>query len=149
MRMNRIVTGVIGLAMAGLAPLATAETATASAGHAPATARAVTAPVTAPRESLPAREITSKMVKVSAHKIVFKGKVKGAPKYAGKIVRIERRIGKGGAWKLYKKVRSNDLGNWKCEVGAPRTGKWFFRAVTPKDDNYRKSYSSVWYTYTM
>ncbi|WP_344153247.1 hypothetical protein [Nocardioides koreensis] len=147
--MNRIITGVIGLAMAGLAPLATASTATAATGHEPAAGRTGTASTTAPRESLPPREITSKMVKVSAHKIVFKGKVKGAPKYANKIVRIERRVGKGGSWKLYQKVRSTDLGNWKCQVGAPRTGKWYFRAVTPKTNNYRKSYSDVWYTYTM
>ena len=148
MRMNRIITGAIGLAMAGLAPLAATSAATAATGHGTAAARAVPAPAAAPRESLPPREITSRMVKVSAHKIVFKGKVKGDPKYSDKIVRIERRIGKGGSWKLYKKVRSTELGNWKCQVGAPRTGKWYFRAVTPKTNNYRKSYSDVWYTYT-
>lgn len=148
MRMNRILTGTIGLALAGLAPLATTSTATAAAGHGIAAARTSTASTTAPRESLPPREITSKMVKVSAHKIVFKGKVKGDPKYANKVVKIERRIGKKGDWKVYNKVRSTDLGNWKSPVGAPRTGRWYFRAVTPKTNNYRKSYSDVWYTYS-
>ena len=129
MRTNRFLTGLLGLALAVLAPLAP------------------TAPADA--AGLPAREISSRMVKVTAHKIVFKGKVKGDPKYAGKVVRIERRIGKQGTWRSYNKVRSTDLGNWRSRVGVPRTGRWYFRAVTPQTNNYRKSYSGVWYTYTV
>lgn len=148
MRMSRILTGLIGLALGGVAPLAITSSATA-ADHGVAATHASAAPTPAARETLPARDITSKMVKVGPHKIVFKGKVKGAPKYANKLVKIERRIGKQGAWKFYKQVRSTELGNWKSPVGAPRRGKWYFRAVTPKTNNYRKSYSDIWYTYSI
>ncbi len=148
MRINRILAGAIGLAMAGSAPLAATSAANA-VEPAPAAARAAAAPVTTARESLPAREITSRMVKVTPHEIVFKGKVKGSPKYAKRLVTIQRRIGKGGSWKRYRRVRSTDLGNWKCQVGVPRKGKWFYRAVTPRTNSYRKSYSDVWYTYTI
>jgi len=148
MRMNRILTGLIGLALGGVTPLAITSSATA-AEHGVAAAHASATPASAARETLPAREITSKMVKVGAHKIVFKGKVKGSPRYANKKVKIERRIGKKGAWKVYNQVRTTDLGNWKSRVGAPRQGKWYFRAVTPQTNNYRKSYSSVWYTYSI
>jgi hypothetical protein len=147
MRMTRIMTGLINVALVGLAPLTITSSADATTAHGVAAARDA-APTTATRETLPAREITSKMENVSARKIVFKGKVKGDPKYANKVVKIERRIGKKGDWKTYNKVRSTDLGNWKSPVGAPRTGRWYFRAVTPKTNNYRKSYSDVWYTYS-
>jgi len=148
MRMNRILTGLVGLALAGVAPLGITSSANAAA-HGVAAAHASSAPAVAARETLPPREITSKMVKVGAHKIVFKGKVKGSPRYANKKVKIERRIGKKGVWKVYNQVRTTDLGNWKSRVGAPRTGKWYFRAVTPKTNNYRKSYSDIWYTYSI
>jgi len=148
MRMNRITTGVVSVALVGLAPLTMASSADATTAHGAAGAPAA-ASTTAARETLPAREITSKMENVSARKIVFKGKVKGDPKYANKVVKIERRIGKKGDWKSYNKVRSTDLGNWKSPVGAPRTGKWYFRAVTPRTNSYRKSYSDIWYTYSI
>ena len=148
MRMTRIMTGLISVALVGLAPLTITSSADATSAHGVAAARDA-APTTATRETLPAREITSKMENVSARKIVFKGKVKGSPRYANKKVKIERRIGKKGAWKVYNQVRTTDLGNWKSRVGAPRQGKWYFRAVTPQTNNYRKSYSSVWYTYSI
>ncbi|MFC4783078.1 hypothetical protein ACT8ZV_01290 [Nocardioides sp. MAHUQ-72] len=147
MRMNRITTGLISFALVGLAPLAVSTSAdAATSGKA---AHAATAPSATERQALPKREITSKIVQKGTRKLVFKGKVKGEPKYADKIVKIQRRVGKNGSWKFYAKDRTDNLGYWKHAVGAPRNGRWYFRAMTPKTGQYSRSYSDVWYTYSI
>jgi hypothetical protein len=100
------------------------------------------------RQNLPAREISSKMDKKGTHKIVFTGKVKGDPTYASKRLKIERKVGKHGTWRTYAKPRTNDNGWWRQRVGAPKRGKWFFRATTAATKHYRESHSTVWYTYS-
>ena len=84
MRMNRVLTGLLGLALTGSHRSPPALAATAATDHGVVAAHARRASSPAARETLPAREITSMMVKVGPHKIVFKGKVKGSPRYAGK-----------------------------------------------------------------
>lgn len=148
MRMNRTLAAVIAFAMLGLVPFVSNSTAVAATRHgAVAASQPAAASATAERKQLPEREIVTEGVK-QGQKLILKGKVKGAPKYARKLVRIERRIGKDGNWKTYKKLKSEAKGGFRTQVGAPRTGKWFFRAVTPKTNSYRKSYSNVLYSYT-
>jgi hypothetical protein len=148
MRMNRILTGLLGLALAGAAPVITTSAADAATPHVGAHAARATAPETSAREKLPKREITARVVKKSARVLVFKGKVKSDPAYSHKIVKIQRKIGKHGHWKPYAKDRTTNKGNWAHRVGAPRNGKWFFRAWTPKTDHYGRSFSEVWFTYS-
>ena len=148
MRMNRVLTGLISFALVGLAPLATTS-ATAATEHGAAAARATTAPSVVARESLPKREITSKIVQKGPHKLIFRGKVKGDPAYDHKIVKIQRRIGKDGAWHVWRKTRTDDSAVWRQQVPAPRTGRYYWRAMTPKTKHYGNSYSDVWYTYTL
>lgn len=149
MRMNRILTGLLGLALAGAAPVVATTSADAATSHTAAhAARASTAPQ-GTAKALPKREITAKVVRKAPRTLVFKGKVKGEPKYSRKVVKIQRRIGKHGSWKPYAKTRTDRQGYWKHGVGAPRNGKWFFRAMTPKTGQYGRSFSAVWYTYSI
>jgi hypothetical protein len=148
MRMHRMLTGLVAFALIGLVPFVSTTSADAATSAGRAAASTTPASSTTARAQLPAREITAKIAQPAPRKLVFKGKVKGDPKYAHKLVKVERRIGKGGNWKLYKKLKSGSRGGWATEVGAPRTGKWYFRAVTPETNSYRKSFSRVWYTYS-
>ncbi|MBB6627341.1 hypothetical protein H5V45_08415 [Nocardioides sp. KIGAM211] len=150
MRMHRIITGAVAIALAGSVPFISATSAQAApaVGHR-TSAVAHTAPAPAARQ-LPRREISENIVKKGARTLVFKGKVKGQPHYSNKIVKIQRKVGKHGAWRTYKKVRSGQLGGFKAKVGAPRNGRWYFRAYTPKTDKFRASHSAGnYYTYTI
>jgi len=147
MRMNRILTGLLGLALAGAAPVITTTSADAATSHTAAHAARATAPQSTAK-ALPKREITAKIVNKGARTLVFKGKVKGDPTYSRKVVKIQRKVGKGGSWKPYAKTRTDNQGYWKHGVGAPRNGKWYFRAMTPKTGQYSRSFSDVWYTYS-
>jgi hypothetical protein len=145
MRMHRILTGLVAFALIGFVPFVSSSSATAAVDGA-RVAQATTAPTVESR--LPKREINAKVVQKGSRTLIFKGKVTGEPKYSKKVVKIERRIGKGGNWKQYAKVKSTKQGGWRHQVGAPRNGRWYFRAMTPKTNSYAKSYSEVWYTYS-
>lgn len=148
MRMNRTLAAVIAFAMLGLVPFVSNSTAVAATRHsAVAASQSAAASATAERRRLPEREIVTEGV-VKGQKLILKGRVKGAPKYARRLVKIERRIGRDGNWRTYRKLKSQAKGGFRTQVGAPRTGKWFFRAVTPKTNSHRRSHSNVLYSYT-
>jgi hypothetical protein len=154
MRMNRILSGVLGLALAGAAPVITANAAVAATGATSHSAVRAGAPSSTNREALPKRKISEKIVEGS-NKLIFKGKVKGDPTYKKKIVKIQIKKGSGGSWHFLKKVKTGRLARFQSQVPAggrncnSTTGKgagcWYFRALTPKTGKYRQSHSAGHY----
>lgn len=149
MRMNRIITGFVAFALAGSVSLVSASSAQAApaVGHDAATTTSAQAPVA---RKLPKRHITEKIVQKGTRKLVFKGKVTGKPAYSHKVVKLQRRVGKHGHWKTVAKMKSNKKGHVHHRVGAPRNGRFYFRAATPKTGKFRASHSAGnFYTYTL
>jgi hypothetical protein len=147
MRMHRIVTGLVAFALIGFVPFVSGSAATAAPATVGASHSAVSHQSTA-KTALPHRTINAKIDQKGPRKLIFKGKVTGKPVYAKKVVKIERRIGKHGKWKSYAKTHTTKTGGWRHQVGAPRSGRWYFRATTPATNSYAKSHSDVWYTYS-
>lgn len=132
MRMHRVLTALIGLALMGLGPVALTSSASAMEE-----ARA-----------LPKREISSSVVD-KRNKLFLKGNVN--PGWAGKPVIIQKKNCKGERcnWFGYTSVKTNEKGGFRARITAPRKGYSYWRAKVKKAGGYGTSYSSVWRTYTV
>lgn len=131
MRADRVLTGLVGLALLTPAMHGGAATAADRADRA-----------------LPKREISSR-IQDSDNRLVFRGNV--SPGHAGKPVFIQKKKCKAErcAWRKFVKVTTNDTGGFRARVTAPRDGYWYWRAKVRKHDGYATSYSDVWRTFVI
>lgn len=140
----RAVTGVVAVALIGLA--VPGQSATAAAAPSSTEARtAPAAPDSAQRGDKPTRDITLRG-KRRGDKFSISGKV--GPRYPKRFVIIERKFG-DGRWTRYNKVRTNSESRYRSRV-APRrdVGKVSYRAKTKKTGTYAVSFSNRIYVIT-
>jgi hypothetical protein len=79
--------------------------------------------------------------------LIFKGNVD--PGWNHKNVKVYKRSTKGGAFKFFKKVKTDGSGAWSVRIYAPRSGYWYWKGVVPQSDGYAKSTTNIWKTYTI
>jgi hypothetical protein len=137
MRIHRILTAVIAFALLGLAPLALSSTATA------VTADRVSAPAA---HRLPHRDLHDKVVKVGAHKLIFKGRVDPGH---GPVIIQKKNCRKGCPWHKVNSVKTDADSRWRTRIYAPRHGEWFWRGYVKAYGGYAKSKTGIWRTYTI
>lgn len=138
MRLQRIMTALIALALMGLATFASP----ASAQAAPSGERVSAA---AQARDLPRRDMNDKVVKNKKGWLIFKGNVD--PGWNHKNVKVYKKA--GGKWSLFKKVKTDGQGRWSVRIYAPRNGNWFWKGIVPKAGGYGKSVTGIWRTYTI
>jgi hypothetical protein len=96
----------------------------------------------------PERRVSAKIVQVSDQGLEFKGKVFGSRErpYDNRVTRLQKKTCRDCNWQVVRTNRTDDRARYTYDVGAPRRGRWFFRAQVPETREYRTSYSRVWYT---
>lgn len=95
--------------------------------------------------SLPKREMNDEVFRNAKGWLVFKGDVD--PGWENRNVQVYKRLCKGCAWELVKKVRTDDHGRWRTRVYAPRTGSWYWKGLVPRAGGYGTSVTRTWRTY--
>lgn len=74
----------------------------------------------------------------------FHGKVQ--PRYRNKVIRLEKRRCASCGWDVVRSKRTGDYGRWRFNVGAPRSGRWWWRVSTPGSTKFIRSHSGVFTT---
>jgi hypothetical protein len=138
MRIYRILTAVIAFALLGLAPLAFTSTASAAVS-----ADRVSTPAA---HRLPHRNLHDKVVKVGAHKLIFKGRVDPGH---GPVIIEKKNCRKGCPWHKVGSAKTDADSRWKFRIYAPRHGEWFYRGYVKAYGGYAKSKTGIWRTYTI
>jgi hypothetical protein len=127
------------LATAGAFALSTLVAVPALAGPA-ATAQPSSAAVQAPK---PAREVVATGQGSGTANLRVHVKVRGLPVYANRRASLQAKTCRGCNWHQSQVKRTTDRGVVVFPVGAPATGKRFYRALIPATTRYRVSYSNV------
>lgn len=74
----------------------------------------------------------------------FHGRV--TPRYGKRWVRLEKRSCGTCGWHRVRTARAGPRGGYSFKVGAPRSGKWYFRVSTAATTRFIRSYSGVFTT---
>lgn len=74
----------------------------------------------------------------------FRGRVQ--PNYGNKIIYLEKRPCSTCSWHRVRSNRTGSLGYWRFKVGAPRSGRWWWRVSVPGSTAYIRSISGVFTT---
>lgn len=139
MRMNRLVTAVVSVALLGFTPVAISTTASASEPKVAQTSSA------APEARVDARAAATRTVGIGFGNRGRRAFVKGtvSPRYAGKQVIVQK--GKCGAnsctWKRFKKAKTNKSSRYQVNVNVPNKGKAYYRVMVPRSGGYAVSFS--------
>lgn len=83
-------------------------------------------------------------VEDGGRKGIFHGRVK--PGYGHEPITLEKRDCADCGWHSVRTKQTGDRGTFRFEIGAPSSGRWWWRATTPATTRYIKSYSSVFTT---
>lgn len=137
MRMNRLVTSVVTVALLGLAPAAVSTTASAAAPQAaPKVAESTYAAPDA--RAARTRKVT---INAAPRGLVIQGVVK--PRYARRVVIVQRGTctDNGCMFKRYKKVRTNRSSRYRAQVAVPVAGEAVYRVMIPRSNGFAVSFS--------
>ena len=95
-----------------------------------------------------ARKIADRGVKRNG-RLLLKGKV--APSWKHKNVIVQRKLCKAKRcdWKTYTVDRTNQRGQFRARVSAPRTGSWFYRVKVRGTTKYVTSYGTTYRAYSL
>ena len=74
----------------------------------------------------------------------FHGRVQ--PRYHHKRVTLWKRSCASCGWHRVRHDRTSRRGHWRFEVGAPASGRFWWRASTPASARYTRSFSVVFTT---
>lgn len=138
----RAVGGVLAVALLGLAvPGPSAAAAATEEGRGASISQVEAAAgddaVAARRTT---RDITINGNEPRPSKFVISGKVR--PEYDRKVVVVERKVGKNGKFKTYKRIKTNGKSQYRTGVAELRNrGKVFYRTKTAATKNFKVSYS--------
>lgn len=141
MLVRRTLSGLVGAALLGVAPLSLSTPADA------AEAELVGRTAVAATGELPKRKVSSKIVETKRNKLIFRGNV--SPGHARKPVFIQKRncLKRSCDWHKFNKVTTNRRGGFSSRVTAPRKGYDYWRAKVRAHGGYGTSYSEAWRTY--
>ncbi len=89
------------------------------------------------------REITSDLKRNADSTFTMRGAL--APKSPGKTVRLQRKTCQSCSWSVIKSTSASRDSTFRFRFSGPsRRGTWYFRAITPRDPAYLKSFGDVW-----
>jgi hypothetical protein len=74
----------------------------------------------------------------------FHGRVQ--PKYGNKVIYLEKRPCASCGWHKARSKRTGDFGYWRFKLGAPSSGRWWWRVSVPGSTAYIRSHSAVFTT---
>jgi hypothetical protein len=74
----------------------------------------------------------------------FHGRVR--PRYGNRVIFLEKRWCADCGWDRVRAKRTGDLGRWRFKVGAPSSGRWWWRVSVPGSRLYIRSHSGVFTT---
>jgi hypothetical protein len=74
----------------------------------------------------------------------FHGRVR--PRYGNKVIHLDKRRCAGCGWDRVRTKRTDGAGHWRFKVGAPDSGRWWWRVSVPGSRSYIRSYSAVFTT---
>lgn len=94
---------------------------------------------------LPKRAMNDEVFRNAKGWLIFKGDVE--PGWENRNVQVYKRLCKSCAWKLVKKVETDDQGRWRTRVYAPRTGSWYWKGLVPRAGGYGRSVTQTWRTF--
>ena len=150
MRKDRLVAGVLGVAVLGLTPVtATGAIAAPSPSAAPTLeSAAVTGATTLPRadeRAKPRRNLHDKSKKRGNAWFIV-GRV--TPDGAKRKVIVKRKVSKKAKWRNVAKVKTNRKARFSVRVGFPSNSKatWYYKLVVPGGKKYAYSPSNRIYT---
>ncbi len=93
------------------------------------------------------REIDARIVNVTDTQLQLRAHVKGD--YDRKITHLMKKNCAKCDFKQVAKKRTDSTGHVRYNVGAPRTGRWYYKVRTPETRRFRTSYSATFYTYRL
>jgi hypothetical protein len=106
------------------------------------------APSSASAESAAAakahRQITAKIVKVSRETLQIRAHVTN---YPHRHTFLDKKRCATCTWHIVSRKNTSKYGRVFYPVGAPATGRWYFRMGTPETARFATSYSPKFYTY--
>lgn len=89
------------------------------------------------------RDITSDLKRNNDGSFTMRGAL--APKSPGKTVRLQRKTCRSCSWSTIDATTASRYSTWRFRLSGPtRQGTWFFRAVTPRDPAFLKSFGDTW-----
>ena len=134
MRVSRIITGILALALFGLMPNASSSAAASTADSASPAAHATT-------QAQRPRKVFTKIVKNKHGHLIMKGYVKPpkGPVTIQKATKCNKRTHQCN-FKRYRRVHLRQ-GHYATRVTAPRHGNWYWRAKVGH------VHSDIWKTY--
>lgn len=89
------------------------------------------------------REITSELKRNADGTFTMRGAL--APKSPGKTVRLQRKTCRSCSWSVIKSTSAARDSTFRFRLSGPsRRGTWYFRAITPRDPAYLRSFGDVW-----
>jgi hypothetical protein len=91
------------------------------------------------------RKLPAKIVQVNPADLQLVGRV--VPKYAHKNVKLQKRNCSSCAWHTIRHQRTNSRSHFSFDVGAPRSGSWYFRVKTAASARFAASYSATFRTF--
>jgi hypothetical protein len=91
------------------------------------------------------RKLPAKIVQVTSSDLQLVGHV--VPRYRHKNVKLQKRDCRHCSWHTIRHQRTNSKSHYSFDVGAPRSGSWFFRVKTAKTRRFARSYSATFRTF--
>jgi hypothetical protein len=95
------------------------------------------------QQAKPARNVEATGQGSGTANLRIRVKVHNLPVYANRRVAMQAKSCRGCTWHPYASQLTNDRAVTTFPVGAPVTGKRFYRARVPASTRYRVSYSNV------
>jgi hypothetical protein len=74
----------------------------------------------------------------------FRGRVQ--PNYGNRVIYLEKRSCASCGWHKVRSNKTGDRGYWRFKVGAPSSGRWWWRVSVPGSTLYIRSISGVFTT---
>lgn len=91
--------------------------------------------------------IDARIVNITDTKLQLRAHVKG--EYANKPTHLLRKTCKRCEFRQVAKKRTDATGHVRYRVGAPNTGRWYYKVRTPGTKLFRASFSPTFYTYRL
>lgn len=95
----------------------------------------------------PTRAIDARIVTITDTQLQLRAHVKGD--YSRKITHLMKKNCKSCNFHQVNKKRTDATGHVRYNVGAPRTGRWYYKVRTPETKRFRTSFSPTFYTYQL
>jgi hypothetical protein len=94
----------------------------------------------------PHRQITAKIVKLGPQSLQIRARV---PNYPMRHTFLDKKNCIKCRWHIVARKNTTRYGRVFSPVGAPASGRWYFRVGTPETPGFATSFSPTFYTYRL